>query len=59
MGSYEGFLPVPKALKMKIKKQIIGVKNLYLAGQWITPGGGIPPAILDGLRTAKTIIKKY
>lgn len=56
-GSYEGFLPVPKALNEKISKQIIGINNLYLAGQWVTPGGGIPPAIMSGIETSKRIIK--
>lgn len=57
-GSYEGFLPIPKALSLKISKEVPGLKNLILAGQWITPGGGILPAILDGIRTAKTVQKK-
>jgi phytoene desaturase len=57
LGSYEGFLPLPQALQETIANQIPGIANLYLAGQWITPGGGIPPAILSGIQTAKQIIK--
>jgi phytoene desaturase len=56
-GSYEGFLPVPSALKEKIHPQIPGIANLWLAGQWVTPGGGIPPAIMSGIETANQIIK--
>jgi phytoene desaturase len=58
-GSFEGFLPIPQALNEKIDKQISGINNLYLAGQWVTPGGGIPPAIMSGIETAKLILKSY
>jgi phytoene dehydrogenase-like protein len=57
-GSYEGFLPNPEMMKLKIKPTIDGVENLWLAGQWMTPGGGIPPSILGGIKTAKQIAKK-
>jgi phytoene desaturase len=56
-GSYEGFLPSPDALKTTIDKQVPGIDNLYLAGQWVTPGGGIPTAIMSGIETANRIIK--
>ncbi len=56
-GSYEGFLPVPDALKVRIDKKIPGIDNLYLAGQWVTPGGGIPTAIMSGIETANMVIK--
>lgn len=56
-GSYEGFLPVPEALKAKIDQKVPGIDNLYLTGQWVTPGGGIPTAIMSGIATAKMIIK--
>lgn len=57
-GSFEGFMPVPSALREKIDTKIAGIDNLYLAGQWVTPGGGIPPAIISGMDTAKQIIKE-
>jgi phytoene desaturase len=58
-ASYEGFLPNPDILKLKIKPKIDGIKNLSLAGQWTTPGGGIPPAIMSGIKTAKRIAKRF
>jgi phytoene dehydrogenase-like protein len=30
------------------KGVIKGVDRLYLAGQWVFPGGGLPPALLAG-----------
>ncbi|TVP86114.1 MAG: NAD(P)/FAD-dependent oxidoreductase [Acholeplasmataceae bacterium] len=54
-ASYEGFLPEPALLKLNIKPSIKGIRNLYLAGQWTTPGGGIPPAVMSGIQTANKI----
>ncbi|MFA6866960.1 MAG: NAD(P)/FAD-dependent oxidoreductase [Clostridia bacterium] len=56
-GSWEGFLPTPKALMTKIKRTIPKVKNLFVCGQWTTPGGGICTAVNDGKVIAKMISK--
>ena len=57
-ASFEGFLPLPDLVSKTIKKKLIGIDNLVLCGQWVTPGGGIPPAISSGLEAAQ-MIKSY
>lgn len=57
-GSYEGFAVTPKALMSKLPKEVPGLKNFYMIGQWTTPGGGIPPAALDGRNIAIQLCKK-
>ncbi|MFP4187205.1 MAG: phytoene desaturase family protein [Acholeplasmataceae bacterium] len=57
-GSWEGFLPVPGSLRTVIEKSVSGISNLVLAGQWVTPGGGIPPAIMGGIDSAERIIRQ-
>jgi len=47
-GAYEGWLPTPKAINTVIPRTLPGLKNLYMAGQWIMPGGGVPPVIMSG-----------
>jgi phytoene dehydrogenase-like protein len=32
------------------------VRNLYLAGHWATPGGGVPAVAISGLRAARIIL---
>ena len=54
-GSYEGWVPVggedgPRFDK-GLPKTLPGLKNFYMVGQWVEPGGGLPPAALSG-RTA-------
>ncbi|MDA3900718.1 MAG: NAD(P)/FAD-dependent oxidoreductase [Spirochaetes bacterium] len=47
-GTYEGWLLTPKTLTMRIKKTLPGLKNFYMAGQWVQPGGGLPSVVKSG-----------
>jgi phytoene dehydrogenase-like protein len=57
-GAYEGFLPskenMMKSLKMKLPK----LQNFYMAGQWLFPGGGLPPSAQTGKWAVQLICKK-
>jgi prolycopene isomerase len=41
----------------KIRSQKTPVANLYQAGHWTFPGGGIPMVILSGINAAKLVLK--
>ena len=47
-GAYEGFMPSSKNLMDNLNPFIPGLKRFYMAGQWLFPGGGIPPAGQSG-----------
>ena len=47
-GAYEGFMPSSKNLMDNISPVIPGLKKFYMAGQWLFPGGGLPPAGQSG-----------
>jgi phytoene dehydrogenase-like protein len=51
-GSFEGWHPVPGTMMIRIDKTLPGLKNFYMIGQWVEPGGGLPPAIMSGRRRA-------
>ena len=60
-GSMEGWLPTVKTSSMMIKgmdKTLPGLENFYMVGQWVEPGGGLPPAALSGRRVIAMICKK-
>lgn len=57
-GSYEGFLPTIKTFGKPVKKSIPGLKNFYMVGQWVNPGGGLPPCGIDGRELAKRLCAK-
>lgn len=47
-GSYEGWRLTPRALTTRVRKTLPGLKNFYMIGQWVQPGGGIPNAVSSG-----------
>jgi phytoene desaturase len=47
-GAYEGWLPTVATFRTHVPKTWPGVQNLYLAGQWVEPGGGVPIALMSG-----------
>jgi phytoene dehydrogenase-like protein len=53
-GSMEGWLVTPKTGAKQLPCTIPGIRNFYMVGQWISPGGGLP----SGLMTARNVVKK-
>jgi phytoene dehydrogenase-like protein len=40
-GAFEGWLMTKESLMYPVEKILPGLKNFYLAGQWVEPGGGV------------------
>ena len=57
-GSYEGWLPTAKTLRLRMSKTLPGLEDFYMIGQWTTPGGGLPPAVSSGRHLAPILCKK-
>lgn len=57
-GAYEGFLPSSKNLNANLKPTLPGLKCFYMAGQWLFPGGGLPPSGQSGKWVIQMICKK-
>lgn len=58
-GSQQGWFPEADFIVQKpLKKTLPGLKNFYMIGQWIQPGGGLPPALIMGRHVAQIICKK-
>jgi phytoene dehydrogenase-like protein len=47
-GAFEGFMPTSKNMTKSIKPVVKGLDNFYLAGQWLFPGGRLPPSVQSG-----------
>ncbi len=56
-GSMEGWLPTPRTMSMRegMDKTLPGLENFYMVGQWVQPGGGLPPAATSGRGVIQTI----
>jgi phytoene dehydrogenase-like protein len=57
-GSYEGWMMNIKSFTSSMRKTLPGLKNFYMAGQWVNPGGGMPPAVMSGNHTIQLICNR-
>ncbi|MEN8203448.1 MAG: NAD(P)/FAD-dependent oxidoreductase [Bacteroidota bacterium] len=57
-GAFEGFLPTSKNMTKSIKNKVKDLDNFYLIGQWLSPGGGLPPSAQSGKWVFQEIAKK-
>jgi phytoene dehydrogenase-like protein len=56
-GAYEGFMPAPGNISVTLKNALPGLNNFYMAGQWLYPGGGLPPSVSSGKKAIIQICK--
>ena len=57
-GAYEGFMPTKENMMKSLKMQLPRLQNFYMAGQWLFPGGGLPPAAQTGKWAVQLICRK-
>lgn len=57
-GGMEGWMMTPGSLRLKMKRTVPGLKNFRMIGQWVSPGGGLPPAGSDGRHLAMILCKQ-
>lgn len=61
-GSIEGWLITTKTIQMMMgpgmDKTLPGLQNFYMVGQWVEPGGGLPPAAKSGRDMIKRLCKQ-
>jgi phytoene dehydrogenase-like protein len=53
-GSMEGWLMTPATGFRQLPPLLPGLKGFYMAGQWLSPGGGLP----SGLMTARAVSQR-
>lgn len=57
-GAYMGWQPMAETIMTQIPRTLPGLANLYMAGQWVTPGGGVPPALYSGRHVVQILCKR-
>jgi len=57
-GSIMGWLPSPAAMMTPMRRALPGLRNFYMAGQWVMPGGGVPTCILSGRQAVQLLCKR-
>jgi phytoene dehydrogenase-like protein len=56
-ASFEGWLITTRTFGMSMSKTLPGLKNFYMCGQWVEPGGGVPSAALSARNLIQVICK--
>jgi phytoene dehydrogenase-like protein len=57
-SSFEGWLISSKTLRMLRSKTLPELRNFYMSGQRVEPGGSLPPALLSGRYATQIICKR-
>jgi phytoene dehydrogenase-like protein len=57
-GSFEGWIETTKTLTMRMSQILPGLKNVYMAGQWVQPGGSLPSVAMSGRNVTQIICKR-
>jgi phytoene dehydrogenase-like protein len=61
-GSMEGWMPTTKTSEVtmgrSMEKTLPGLDSFYMIGQWVEPGGGLPPAATSARGVIQTICKQ-
>lgn len=57
-GTFEGWMITPKTHSLRMSKTLPGLNNFYMAGQWVEPGGGLPPAAFSGRNVIQILCKR-
>ena len=60
-GSFEGWLITPDnagVLMKPMRQTLPALKNFYVCGQWVEPGGGLLTSIMSGRRLMKAICRE-
>ena len=61
-GSMEGWLmtteTMAKTLAGGMGNTLPGLEDFYMVGQWVEPGGGLPPAATSGREVVEMICKR-
>jgi phytoene desaturase len=57
-GAFMGWRPTPEALRSPLPKTLPGLDNFYMAGQWVMPGGGIPPCLYSARHVVQILCRE-
>jgi len=57
-ASSQGWSASKKTFGKSIPKELPGLKNFYMAGQWVEIGGGVPMCMMSGRNAAQIICKR-
>jgi phytoene dehydrogenase-like protein len=58
-GSFEGWMITRETGFKSMPKELPGLKDFFMTGHWVEPGGGVPAVFFSGRNLVQVIKKKY
>ncbi|MCA9657004.1 MAG: NAD(P)/FAD-dependent oxidoreductase [Myxococcales bacterium] len=58
-GAFEGWLPTMATIRTRVGKTLPGLGRFHMAGQWVEPGGGIPPSVTSGRHVVQMVCEEH
>jgi phytoene dehydrogenase-like protein len=58
-GSMEGWLMTPATGVRPLPAVLPGLKNFYMVGQWVSPGGGLPSGLLTARAVSRQVCRDH
>jgi phytoene desaturase len=57
-GAWMGWLMSPEAIRTLLPRTLPGLSNFFMAGQWVTPGGGVSPVLYTGRHAVQLLCRQ-
>jgi phytoene dehydrogenase-like protein len=57
-GAWMGWLMTPQAIRTLLPRTLPGLSRFYMAGQWVTPGGGVSPVLYTGRHAVQLLCRE-
>jgi len=57
-GSPMGWMMTTQTMVAQVPRSLPGLKDFYMAGQWVLPGGGVPGCIYSGRHVVQIVCHK-
>jgi phytoene desaturase len=56
-GAWEGWMMASQTMTKTIERTLPGLDRFYMAGQWVMPGGGVPPVLYSGRHAVQLLCR--
>jgi phytoene desaturase len=57
-AAWEGWEIMPQTMTTALERTLPGLDDFYMAGQWVMPGGGVPPVLYSGQHAVQLMCRR-
>ena len=57
-GAWGGWKMAAETMTVAVERSLPGLSGFYMAGQWVMPGGGVPPCLYSGRHAVQLLCRR-